>query len=233
MKTFSTILVKETKTLFSSPIAYAVITVFLVLMGYTFTSMLFLNKTATLIHVFFHASMLLVLLVPVITMRLIAEERRNGTFELLLTSPIREIEVVLAKFLASMSVIVAMLLLTLLYPITLHIFGDPDWGPVYSGYIGLLLLGGTLTALGLAVSALTANQIIAATVSLGLFLLMWRLDTLGALLPDPFDIFVINLSLLTHFKPFATGALYLSDFGFFTTLILLGLLLSTRALGRR
>jgi ABC-2 type transport system permease protein len=62
---------------------------------------------------------------------------------------------------------------------------------------------------------------------------MWRLDTLGALLPDPFDIFVINLSLLTHFKPFATGALYLSDFGFFTTLILLGLLLSTRALGRR
>jgi ABC-2 type transport system permease protein len=192
-----------------------------------------LNKTATLIHVFFQASMLLILLVPVITMRLVAEERRNGTLEVLLTSPIREIEVVLAKFLASMSVIVAMLLLTFVYPITLHIFGDPDWGPVYSGYLGLLLLGGTLTALGLAVSALTTNQVIAATVSLGLFLLMGKLDILGALLPDPFDIFVINLSLLTHLKPFATGALYLSDFGFFTTLILLGLLISTRALGRR
>jgi ABC-2 type transport system permease protein len=96
-----------------------------------------------------------------------------------------------------------------------------------------LLLGGALTALGLAVSALTANQIVAATVSLGLFLLMWMLDTLGSLLPDPYDTVVINLSLLAHFTPLATGALYLSDLGFFATLILVGLLLSVRALARR
>jgi ABC-2 type transport system permease protein len=233
MKIFAALLSKETRALFTSLIAYVVIAVFLLLMGYTFTTRLFLNKTATLVHAFFQASLLLLLIVPVITMRLFAEERRSGTLELLLTSPVREIEVVLAKFLASMLVIVTMLLLTLAYPITLHIFGNPDWGPVYSGYLGLLLLGGALTSLGLAISALTANQIVAAVVSLGLFLLLWMLDTLGSLLPDPFDIFVINLSLPAHFTPIATGALYLSDFGFFFTLILLGLLLSARALGRR
>ena len=137
--------------------------------------MLFLSKTATLVHEFFQASMLPLLIVPVITMRLLAEERRGGTLELLLTAPVREIEVVLAKFLASVAVIVTMLALTVAYPITLQIFGDPDWGPVYSGYLGLALLGAALTSLGLADTALTANQIVAVTVALGLFLLMWML----------------------------------------------------------
>lgn len=233
MSRFVTLLAKETRALFASPIAYAIMAVFLLLMGYTFTATLFLSKIATLVRDFFQAAMLLLLVVPVITMRLLAEERRAGTLELLLTLPVREIEVVLAKFLASMAVIVAMLAPTLAYPITLQIFGEPDWGPVYSGYLGLILLGGALTSLGLLVSALTANQVVAATVSLGLFLLLWMLDSLGSLLPDPYDAVVVNLSLLAHFTPFATGALYLSDFGFFTTLILLGLLLSVRALARR
>jgi ABC-2 type transport system permease protein len=233
MKNFTTLLAKETKALFTSPIAYVLIAVFLLLMGYTFTAYLFISRTATLIQSVFQASILLLLIVPVITMRLFAEERRNGTLELLLSSPVQEIEIVLAKFLASMSVIVVMLALTLAYPITLQIFGDPDWGPVYGGYLGLLLLGGALVAAGLAISALTANQIVAATVSLGVFLLMWMLDSLGSLLPDPFDVVVVNLSLTAHFTPFATGALFLSDFGFFSTMILLGLLLSVRALARR
>lgn len=233
MSNFTTLLAKETKALFTSPIAYVLIAVFLLLMGYTFTAYLFISRTATLIQSVFQASILLLLIVPVITMRLFAEERRNGTLELLLSLPVKEIEIVLAKFLASMSVIVVMLVLTLAYPITLQIFGDPDWGPVYGGYLGLVLLGGALVAVGLAISALTSNQIVAATVALGVFLLMWMLDSLGSLLPDPFDIFVVNLSLTAHFTPFATGALFLSDFGFFSTLILLGLLLSVRALARR
>jgi len=233
MNNFTTLLAKETKALFTSPIAYVLIAVFLLLMGYTFTAYLFISRAATLIQSVFQASILLLLIVPVITMRLFAEERRNGTLELLLSSPVQEIEIVLAKFLASMSVIVVMLVLTLAYPITLQIFGNPDWGPVYGGYIGLLLLSGALVAIGLAISALTANQIVAATVALGVFLLLWMLDSLGSLLPDPFDIFVVNLSLTAHFTPFATGALFLSDFGFFSTLILLGLLLSVRALARR
>ena len=148
MTVFATLLGKEIRSLFYSPIAYVVIAVFLLLMGYTFTSILFLNKTATLIHVFFQAATLLLLLVPVITMRLFAEERRVGTLELLLTSPVREIEVVLAKYLASLLVVAVMLVLTLPYPITLEIFGEPAWGPVYSGYLGLILLGATLVASG-------------------------------------------------------------------------------------
>jgi ABC-2 type transport system permease protein len=88
-------------------------------------------------------------------------------------------------------------------------------------------------SLGLTISALTANQIVAATVSLGLFLLLWMIDTLGSLLPSPFDNLVLSVSLLAHFTPFATGALYLSDVGFFVSLMLLGLCLSVRALARR
>lgn len=233
MSGFTTLLMKETKALFTSTIAYVLIAVFLLLMGYTFTAFLFISRTATLVQAVFQASMILLLIVPVITMRLFAEERRAGTLELLLTSPVRESEVVVAKFLASMAVIVVMLALTLAYPITLQIFGQPDWGPVYSSYLGLVLLAGALVSIGLAISALTSNQIVAATLSLGVFLLMWMLDSLGSLLPDPYDIFVVNMSLTAHFTPFATGAMYLSDVGFFSVLILLGLLFSVRALARR
>ena len=233
MNGFRTLLAKELKALYTSPIAYAVITVFILLMGYTFTAFLFLQKTATLIHSFFQAATLLLLFVPVITMRLFAEERRAGTLELLLTAPVREIDVVLAKFAASLSVVVVMLGLTLAYPLVLVIHAEPDLGPIYSGYLGLLLFAAGLVSIGLAISAIATNQIVAAVVSLGLFLLLWMLDSLGSLLPAPFDNIAINLSLLAHFTPFATGALYLSDLGFFITLILLGLLLGVRALARR
>lgn len=230
---FRALLSKETKALFTSTIAYAVIAVFLLLMGYSFTATLFLNKSASLIHIFYQAALMMLLLIPVLTMRLFAEERRAGTLELLLTSPSREYEVVLAKFIASMAVIVAMLVLSLSYPMTLELFGDPDWGPVYSGYLGLILLAGALTALGLAISALTSNQIIAAVVSMGLFFLLWMLDSLGALLPAPFDSIVTDLSLSARLTPFLTGAMYFTDFGFFLSVILFGLLASVRALARR
>ena len=233
MNPLLTLLAKEAKALFSSPIAYVVIAVFLLLMGYSFTAFLFLNKTSTLVHLFFQAAVLFLLIVPVLTMRQFAEERKTGTLELLLTAPVREIDIVLAKFLASMAVNASMLALTLTYAGVLQAYGTPDWGPIYSGYLGLVLFTATLVALGLTVSALTANQIVAAVVSLGLFLVLWMIDTLGSLLPYPFDNMVQSVSLLAHFTPFATGAMYLSDVGFFVSLILLGLFLSMRALARR
>jgi ABC-2 type transport system permease protein len=233
MSPLLTLLAKETKALFSSPIAYAVIAVFLLLMGYSFTAFLFLNKTSSLVHLFFQAAVLFLLMVPVLTMRQFAEERKTGTLELLLTAPVREIDIVLAKFLASMAVNASMLALTLTYAGVLQAYGEPDWGPIYSGYLGLVLFTAALVALGLTVSALTANQIVAAVVSLGLFLVLWMIDTLGSLLPYPFDNMVLSVSLLAHFTPFATGAIYLSDMGFFVSLILLGLFLSVRALARR
>jgi ABC-2 type transport system permease protein len=233
MRPFVALLAKETKALFSSPIAYAVIAVYLLLVGYTFTASLFMSRMATLVHIFFQASVLLLLMIPIITMRQFAEERKAGTLELLLTAPIREFSIVLAKFGASMAVVLVMVALTMSYAVVLGVYGNPDFGPIYTGYLGLILLGGALTALGLMVSALTANQIVAAVVSLGLFSLLWMLDSIAALLPDPFGSLLLGLSLLAHFTPLATGAMYTSDFGFFLSLTLLGLFLSVRALARR
>jgi ABC-2 type transport system permease protein len=126
-----------------------------------------------------------------------------------------------------------MLVLSGAYAATLGILGRPDWGPIWSGYLGLFLLGAALVAVGLLTSSLVANQVVAALLSLSLFLLLWIIDRFGWLLPDPFDAFVVNLSLLVHFKPFATGSIFLSDAGFFVSVALLGLFLSVRALARR
>jgi ABC-2 type transport system permease protein len=233
VRNFGTLLLKEERAIFSSPIAYAIVAVYLLLMGYTFTAILFLNRTGELVRVFFQAAVLFLLMVPVVTMRLLAEERRGGTLELLLTSPVKEIEIVLAKFVASMTLVGLMLVLTTSYAVVLGVYGDPDWGPIYSGFLGLVLLAAALTAIGLVVSGLTSNQIVAAVVAMGLGILLWMIDTLGYLLPDPFDTIITHFSLVAHFTPFATGALFLSDLGFFLTLTLAGLFLSVRALARR
>ena len=233
MKVFLALTVKEARALFVSPIAYAVIAVFLLLTGYTFAVTLFMTKQATLAYIFFQGAMQLVLLVPLVTMRQFAEERRGGTLELLLTAPVREGSIVLAKFTASMAVLLVMLAFTLVYAFILGVVGNPDWGPVYSGYLGLALLAGALVAIGLAVSALTTNQIVAAVVSLGIFGLLWAIDTWAALLPAPIDDWVLGLSLLARFTPFAVGSMYASDFGFFLALTTLGLFLTVRALARR
>jgi ABC-2 type transport system permease protein len=233
MKTFAALLVKEEKAIFTSPIAYVVLSVFLLIMGYTFTLTLFVSHVPTLVHLFFQIYVLFLLTVPIITMRLVAEERRLRTIEMLLTAPVSEPVVVFAKYLASLSLIVLMLLLSGAYAITLGILGQPDWGPIFSGYLGLFLLGAALVAVGLFTSSLVSNQIIAALLSLSLFLLLWIIDHFGWMLPDPFDAFVVNLSLLVHFTPFATGSLFLSDAGFFISVALLGLFLSVRALARR
>jgi ABC-2 type transport system permease protein len=233
VKTFGTLLAKEERAVFSSPIAYAIIAVFLGLLGYTFISFLFLSKVATLLHIFFQTFWLFLLMLPVVTMRLFAEERKSGTLELLLTAPVREFEIVLAKFVASLTIVALMLGLSVSYAIVIGLYSTPDWGPIYSGYLGLTLLGAALVAIGVLVSALTANQLVAAIVTLGVFLLLAMIDTLGYLLPDPLDTLFVNLSLLAHFAPFATGSLFLSDLGFFLTVVAASLFLSVRALARR
>ena len=233
MNNFLPLLGKEFRALFQSPVAYVVIGVFQTLMGYSFTLTLFNNKYATLIHIFFQSAGLLLLIVPVITMRLFAEERKAGTLELLLTAPVRESHVVIAKYLASMAVLVVMIGLTGVYAVVLGLFGSPDWGAIYSGYLGLLLLASTLVAIGLAVSALTSNQVIAAIVTIGILFSMWMVDTLASMLPDALERIFISVSLLARFTPFATGAMYTSDFGFFFSATLLALFLAMRALARR
>jgi ABC-2 type transport system permease protein len=209
------------------------IAVFLLIMGYSFTLALFVSHTMTLVHMFFQIFTLFLLTVPIITMRLIAEERKLRTMEVLLTSPITETQIVLAKFAASMSLILLMLIFSAVYPIVLAVYGDPDWGPIFSGYLGLVLFAGALVGVGLLMSALTNNQIVAALLSLSIFLLLWIIDEYGHLLPDPFDSLVTNMSLSVHFKPFATGSLYLTDVAFYLSATMLSLFLSVRALAWR
>ena len=233
MRVFGALLLKEEMAIFTSPIAYVVLTVFLLVMGYTFTLTLFISHVPTLVHIFFQIYVLFLLTVPIITMRLVAEERRLRTIELLLSAPVSEVAVIFAKYLASLSLVALMLALAGAYAVTLGVLGSPDWGPIWSGYLGLLLLAAALVAVGLFTSSLVNNQVVAALLSLSLFLLLWIIDHFGWLLPDPFDAFVVNLSLLVHFSPFATGSLFLSDAGYFISAALLFLFLSVRALARR
>lgn len=233
MNRFAALLGKETRALFTSSVAYVVLAAFLLIMGYSFSLTLFLTHTPSLVHVFFQIYVLFLLTVPVITMRTLAEERRQRTLELLLTAPVTEAQVVAAKYLASLGLIALMLALSSVYALLLGLFGTPEWGPIVSGYVGLLLLGAGLVGVGVFTSALAANQVVAALVSLSLFLLFWIIDQFGYLLPDPYNALVTNLSLSVHFKPFATGSVYLSDAGFFISMALLGNLLAVRALGRR
>ena len=233
MRTFIALLLKEEKAIFTSPIAYVVLSVFLIIMGYTFTLTLFVSHVPTLVHLFFQIYVLFLLTVPIITMRLVAEERRLRTIEILLSAPVSEARVVFAKYLASMSLVLLMLVLSGAYAIALGVLGQPDWGPIYSGYLGLALLGAALVAVGLLTSSMVSNQVIAALLSLSLFLLLWIIDNFGWMLPDPFNALVVNLSLLVHFTPFATGSIFLSDAGFFVSVALLGLFFSVRAMARR
>lgn len=232
MNGFRAMLGKELQALYTSPLAWAVIAMFLLLTGYTFSAWLIVGQNASLVRVIHQSAVLLLLFMPVITMRAFAEERRHGTLALLLSTPVDEVAVVLAKFLASLSLAGAMLAPTLLYPVLLEHFGHPDWGTVQAGYLGLLLLAAALCALGLFLSALSTNQLVAAVTSLGLGMLLWVLDSLGRMLPGPFDVLVVNTSLIAHFTPLSVGVVYLSDLGYFLSLTALGLLGTVRALAR-
>jgi len=233
MRTFAVLWRKEVAALFSSPIAYVVIAVFLLIMGYSFALKLFITHSQTLVDLFFQMFVLILLTVPIITMRLVAEEKKLGTLEVLLISPVTESQIVLAKFAASLILVAFMLGLSITYAAVLELYGDPDWGPIFSGYLGLFLFATSLVGAGLLSSTLTNNQIIAAVVSLSLFLLLWIIDEVASLLPSPLNDVVLHLSLSGHFKPFATGSLYLSDVAFFLSAAFLTLFLSIRALAWR
>lgn len=232
MNGFRPLLVKELRALFFAPLAWWVMAIYLLLTGYAFSAWLIVGQTVSLARVSYQSAMLLVLFIPLITMRAFAEERQRRTLELLLATPVDEVALVAAKFCAGLSVCLLMLLPTLVYPWVLSRFGQPDWGPVYGGYLGLLLLSMALNAVGIAFSAWSSNQIVAAIASLGFGLALWALEALARLLPDPLDVVMVNTSLVAHFTPMSIGIVYLSDLGYFLTLTSLGLLAALRGLGR-
>ena len=233
MRPLGILLRKELLATFGSPIGYTVAAVFLLVLGYTFSLTLFATKVANLIYIFHQMYVLTILLVPVLTMRAFAEERRNDTLELLLTAPVGEVWIVLAKFLAVYFLVLLMYCGALVYAVVLQSYGAPDWGPITSGYLALTCHAALIVAIGLLMSSLTENQVVAAALTLGTSLMLWFADSVSYLLPPPFDVLALNLSLIGHFRPMVRGSVFVSDIGYFVSGTLLALFLTTRRMVER
>lgn len=228
---------RELRAYFDSPIAYIVLVAFLAVAGWMYFSTLFLLDRADMRPFFspspFSPSMLIVILAPAITMRLLAEERKSGTIELLLTMPLRDGEIVLGKFLAAFGLMAVGLLLTLAYPITVAWLGELDWGPVVAGYVGMLLFSASLLAIGVLCSAMTENQIVAFIVAFLISAVLYYVYWLQFFVPPLLSPFVEFLSVSFHLDNLARGVIDSRDVFFYLSLTAAALLLATRTLGRR
>lgn len=228
-----TLLGKEIHALLGSPVGYSIAAVFLLVLGYTFSLTLFNTKVANLQYIFHQMYVLSILLLPALTMRAFAEERRNETLELLLTAPVAEFSIVLAKFLATYLLVLGIYCGAIVYAVILAMHGEPDVGPMVSGYLALASLAAALVSVGILISCYTENQVIAAAFSIGIFLMLWFVDSVSVVLPGWSQGFVLNLSLIGHFKPIATGSVFASDIGYFLSITVFALWLATRRLQER
>jgi ABC-2 type transport system permease protein len=168
--------------------------------------------------------------IPIITMRLFAEEKRTGTIELLATSPVRDVEIILGKWLASLILYACLLLFTAVNFGFLFKYGNPDWRPLLIGYLGLLLQAGALLAIGTFISTLTKNQIIAGAVTFGVCLLLWVLEWVSSYETASWARVLAYMSIITHFESFAKGVLDSKDAVFYVTVIFLGLFFTARSM---
>ncbi len=224
---------RELGSYFTSPIAYAVTAVFLVIVGYFFGVILYWSREATMRYVLYNVTTFLLLIGPALTMRLLAEERKSGTIELLLTAPVRDGEVIAGKFMAALTLWLAMLGLTLVYPLLLRLFGNPDPGPILTGYLGLALAGAAVLALGVLASTLTANQIVAALLAFGLSLMLWLTDALASLVSGPVSDLLYYLSMSMHFADLPKGVIDTRDVVFYLSIVVAALFVATRILEAR
>ncbi|MBI2875519.1 MAG: ABC transporter permease subunit [Candidatus Tectomicrobia bacterium] len=243
------ILQREFKSYFVSPIAYIVTFIFLLVSGYFFyTNFAWyafislqmaaapegghdLNLTSGVLSpLFLNMSIIMLLMMPLLTMRLFSEEKKTGTIELLLTYPIRDGEALLGKFAACLAVFAVMLALTLFYVLLLALYGEPEYGPVITGYLGLLMMGAAFISLGILASSWTENQIVAAAVSFGFLILFWAISwttyftgpTLGAVLN--------HLSLMEHLTSFSKGVIETKDVVYYLGFTFFCLFLTLRSL---
>ncbi|MBI2525538.1 MAG: ABC transporter permease subunit [Candidatus Rokubacteria bacterium] len=240
---------KEMRLYFGSPVAYVVGTFFLVISGWFFTQILFfynmssmqaamqpqmgqsLNPTEAILRpLFSNMSVVLLFFMPMITMRLFAEEKRSGTIELLLTYPVRDGEVLLGKFLAAGGLYVLLLVLTLLYPGMVAHFARVEWGAVLTGYLGLLLLGGTFLSIGLLLSSMTENQIVAGFATFGILLALWVVGWGADFAGGTLRTVLQYVAITDHMDSFSKGVLDTKDVVYYLTATALALFLALRSL---
>jgi ABC-2 type transport system permease protein len=238
---------KELKSYFASPIAYIVIGLWALLYGYFFSSLLALfvrtsmqvgqfggpqamNINEQMLRPLFQNMTILVLfLMPMITMRTYSEEKRSGTIELLLTAPLTDLQIILGKFFGALALYAAMLAVSLIHVGILFVYGNPEWKPVASAYLGLLLFGGCFIAVGLLISSFTKNQIVAGTLSFGVFLLLWVLDWMGGFTGPRMSALLGYLSIIGHFDDFSKGVIDTTHVIYYLSFITFGLFLTARS----
>ncbi len=242
MSTTLTIAKREFRSYFDSPLAYVVICLGLVLLGAFFffpSGSFWQNDRSTVNQVFFLAPRgLSLVVVPVLTMRLLAEEKRSGTLEMLITLPVRDHEVILGKFLGAWALVLILIAATALFPLMMFTFpwhlGSLDAGPVASGYLGLVLYSAAAVALGLLISALTESQVIAFFVT---WILLVILSFMGLLVEgaqtSPVRDVISFISFDTRLAPFARGKIVTSDIVYFVSVAVGCLMAAFRALERR
>lgn len=229
---------RELQAYFSSPIAYVAIAVYLIINGFIFaldmTGMAQYGVSPTLQNQFSTMVFLMLMFAPVLTMRLLAEEQRMGTLEILLTSPVRDWEVVVGKFLASLGVLLLTIVITLAYAAIMLAYGNPDKGPMAAGYLGLFLAGGALLSIGVLASAMTQNQVVAAVIALVVNLVLWIISAGSQMLSNLTATQALNqLGFFEHTTNFWRGIIDTNDIVYFISLMALALFLATRILETR
>jgi gliding motility-associated transport system permease protein len=239
---------KELRSYFVSPIAYLLLTMFALIFGFFFWNSLgyfvFMGMQSQMRGESFpmnlneqivrpllsNVGVIGLFFIPMITMRLFAEEKRSGTIELLTTSPIRDVEVIIGKWLAAVVLYAGLLLITALNFLFLFKYGNPDWKPLGIAYLGLLLQAGSLLAIGTFISTLTRNQIIAGAVTFGVLLLLWVLEWVSGYETATWAKVLAYMSVLNHFESFGKGVLDSKDAIFYMTVIFMGLFLTSRSM---
>jgi len=234
MSALKAVIIKELREYFATPIALAIVAVFWALSGYLFSFHLFFVNTAQMVTSFHNMIILMILVMPLLTMRIFAEENKTGTIELLLTLPMSDTTTVIGKYLAGLLIVFLMLAGTATAVVPLLFYGDPDLGPILGGYIGTFAFGAMFLALGLAVSSACTNQVVAALLTWGLLVLLWFIDY-----PAAFNFFprlsaaLLHVSLSSQHVDLIRGVLSGSALVYFASVIVLSLFLAVQLLRLR
>jgi ABC-2 type transport system permease protein len=239
---------KELGSYFTSPIAYLLLTMFALVFGFFFWNALGffvvrgmemqmsgrafpMNINEMVIRpLLSNVAVVGLFFIPMITMRLFAEEKRSGTIELLATSPVSDLSIIIGKWLAALILYACLLLFTAINFAFLFKYGNPDWKPLAIGYLGLLLQAGGLLAIGAFISSLTKNQIIAGAATFGICLLLWVIEWVGGYETATWAHVLAYFSVVTHFESFAKGVIDTKDVIFYLTVIFVGLFFTARSM---
>lgn len=224
---------REFASYVNSPIPYILVTAYIATAGYMFFRQLFLVRQADMRHFFENMPLLFCLIVPFVTMRLVAEERREGTLELLLTMPVTDWQLVIGKFLAALGLMAVLLLLTAAFPITVAFLGPLDKGTTVASYFGALLMSGAFVAIGIMASSFTRSQIVAALVAFFIGFALFLLGALIGVLPPSLAPLAAGLSIGSHFMNIARGVIDLRDFIYYVSVIFVCLLIAQTTLDSR